>query len=233
MKANFTLRLTGTESHNSLGQGETYHAMIRRIFNKVSLTHPALTPELRLACTVKAMKDTAGPNGLVPSLLVFGRLPCSPGVESGLPNQVQREQAIVSVRDEYAEIFAQGRVKKALTRKPPPSAKFYFRPNQPVYVFRHNLRRWTGPHLVSSTDGKAIYVDLGERTGPRMFNLAQVKPAKLPSISSLLDSSENEQRPARGDATRHSSHPQPRATENAAGQSISPLPLLNQEPTNM
>ena len=86
---------------------------------------------------------------------------------------------------------------------------------------------------MSSTDEKAIYVDLGERTGPGMFNLAQVKPAKLPSISSLLDSPEHYQSPVRGDATKHSSHPRPRATENSAGQSISPPPLLNQEPTNM
>jgi hypothetical protein len=29
-------------------------------------------------------------------------------------------------------------------------------------------------------------VDLGERTGPRSFNMTQVKPAKQPSISELL-----------------------------------------------
>lgn len=51
--SNIALRLTGTESHNSLGQEETYHAMRRRIFNKVSSTNPALTLKLRLAYSVK------------------------------------------------------------------------------------------------------------------------------------------------------------------------------------
>ena len=70
-----TLRHTGTESHNSLGFGETYHALIRRVFNVVSVSYPSEPRELRLALSVKAVNDTAGPQGLVPSLLVFGVIP--------------------------------------------------------------------------------------------------------------------------------------------------------------
>jgi hypothetical protein len=66
------LRATGTESHNSLGQGETYLLILRLVYNKVSLTHPDLPSELRLALAVKAMNYTAGPHGLVPSLFLFG-----------------------------------------------------------------------------------------------------------------------------------------------------------------
>ena len=65
--SNIDLRHTGTESHNSLGNGETYHAMLRRIYNKVRLEHPDFSPELVLSLSTKAMNDTAGPNGLVPS----------------------------------------------------------------------------------------------------------------------------------------------------------------------
>jgi hypothetical protein len=75
------LRATGTESHNSLRQGETYHSILRHVYNKVSLTHPDLPSELMLALAVKAMNDTAGPHGLVPSLLLFGVLPRITGEE--------------------------------------------------------------------------------------------------------------------------------------------------------
>ena len=35
--ANLRLREIAPESNNALGQGETHHAMLRRIFNKVSI----------------------------------------------------------------------------------------------------------------------------------------------------------------------------------------------------
>jgi len=63
------LSSTGTESHNSLGAGETYHAIVRRVFNKACETHSTASQELQLALAVKASNDTAGPNGLVPSVL--------------------------------------------------------------------------------------------------------------------------------------------------------------------
>ena len=73
--AETTLRHTGVESHNSLGSGETYHALLRRIYNKVSMSNPNFTAPLCLSPAVKAINDTAGPGGLVPSLLLFGTLP--------------------------------------------------------------------------------------------------------------------------------------------------------------
>ena len=54
-------------------------------------------------------------------------------------------------------------------------------------VYREKpIRKWTGPHNLISAVGKKIMVDFGDRTGPRSFNLAQVKPARLPSISLLF-----------------------------------------------
>jgi hypothetical protein len=66
-----SLRHTGTESHNSLGAGEQIHSRIRTIYNKISVDHPNLQPSIRLSITVKELNDTAGPDCLVPSLLVF------------------------------------------------------------------------------------------------------------------------------------------------------------------
>jgi hypothetical protein len=72
------LRRTGTESHSSLGAGERYHSPLRRVFNKIRLENPQVQREYCLAAVVHAINSTAGPEGLIPSLLVFGLIPRLP-----------------------------------------------------------------------------------------------------------------------------------------------------------
>lgn len=59
----------GIESHNALGEVERYHAYLRNMFEKVRLEHPTLHLEVVLQPATKASNDTAGPSGLVPTLL--------------------------------------------------------------------------------------------------------------------------------------------------------------------
>jgi hypothetical protein len=65
-------------------------------------------------------------------------------------------------------------------------------------VYREQLSHWTGPRVVTSVDAKDIAIDLGERTGPRHFNCAQVKPAFLSPEPHDL-SSENVSKEARAE----------------------------------
>lgn len=81
------ISISGVEAHNSLGLGERLHAPLRRIFFKVQADHPSLKKELLLKIAVKAMNDTIGEDGLVPSLLVFGIVPRFPIMGTTLPNQ--------------------------------------------------------------------------------------------------------------------------------------------------
>ena len=196
-KANIELDNTGTESHSSLGQGETYHSMLRRVYNKVHLTHPELPKELRLSMAVKAINDTAGPNGLIPSLLLFGAMPKMPHVPHENPEVNARFKAMKTARGEYEKIISKSRVDQALKRKVPASANYKFYPRRSVYVYQEKKKGWhggwTGPHLVTECIGKKVMVDLGERDGPRSFNLSQVKPARLPSIKELLTQSVEDQ----------------------------------------
>lgn len=94
---------------------------------------------------------------------------------------------MLAARKEFEAIISKTRICTALSRKLPTAPHFHFAPNQPVYVYREKEKRWTGPHLVRSVDGKSVHVDLGERSRARQFNLSQVKHAKLPSIRSLLE----------------------------------------------
>jgi hypothetical protein len=130
------LRATGTESHNSLGQGETNHSILRRVYTKVSLTHPDQPSEIRLALAFKAMNDTAVTHGLVPSLLLFGVIPRIPGEEEIFPDQSRRSEEMEIAREEYRQIVSRSRVRVALQRKLPPAANYRFIHKQPVYVYR-------------------------------------------------------------------------------------------------
>ena len=69
---------SGVESHNSIGSGERYHDPLRRMYQKIRFSEPDIALDLTMRLSVKAINDTMDPEGLIPSLLVFGVLPRFP-----------------------------------------------------------------------------------------------------------------------------------------------------------
>jgi hypothetical protein len=64
------------EAYYSIGKIEKYHALVKRAFEVITADlGNIITPEHVLQMAVKAVNNTAGPNGLVPTLLVFGIFP--------------------------------------------------------------------------------------------------------------------------------------------------------------
>lgn len=112
--AGIDLTLSGVEEHNALGEGERYHAYLRQTFNKVKADFPTIPDSYSLHIAVKAVNDTAGPNGLVPTLLVFGVLPRALVTPPDLPQQKQRMEAMQCARDEMAKSISQRRINTAL-----------------------------------------------------------------------------------------------------------------------
>ena len=49
--------------------------LLRRIYKIISLELEDVSKELTLQIAVKAINDSAGPDGLIPTLLVFGAYP--------------------------------------------------------------------------------------------------------------------------------------------------------------
>ena len=175
---------TGTGSHNSLNAGESYHAYLRRLYNKVHRDYPRLSDHLTLAIAVKAINDTTGPKGLCPTLLVFGVLPQLPSPSRRThPTQLERFRAAAAARREYEIIVNDERLRIAARKQTPPAANRAYRPGDMVYVYRERLKRFTGPHMIASIDGKGVRVHVGEQTGPRDFNIAQLRPSPLPHAS--------------------------------------------------
>ena len=109
------------EAHNALSVGERYHAPLRRIFKKIQLEYPMLNRDLILSIAVICLNNTAGPDGLVPSLLVFGMIPKMPlgHIETVMPNQRERFAAMELSRKEMETIIAEQRVKVGEKRSTP------------------------------------------------------------------------------------------------------------------
>ena len=68
---------------------------------------------------------------------------------------------------------------RGLRSRPPPASNHAYKPGHFVYSYRERLRHNTSPHLISSVDGKCVRIHAGERTGPRPFNIAQLRPAPI------------------------------------------------------
>jgi hypothetical protein len=60
------------EAHNSIGMVERYHGPLRRVYQIIVVELPGIDRDAALQMAFKALNDTAGPDGLVPTLLVFG-----------------------------------------------------------------------------------------------------------------------------------------------------------------
>ena len=129
------LLLSGAQSHNSLGIGERYHEPLRRIFRKISIDYPHIDPQLLLKIAVKAMNDTMGESGLVPSLLVFGTIPRFPIISTDFPSQKERMEALSKAQMEMNSIVAERRVLAALTRNIPPAGKYTYILGEEVLVY--------------------------------------------------------------------------------------------------
>ena len=63
------------KAYNSVGKVERYYAPLRRAYKIISLELEDASEELTLQMAVKAINDSAGPDRLVPTLLVFSAYP--------------------------------------------------------------------------------------------------------------------------------------------------------------
>jgi hypothetical protein len=134
--AGIRLQLSGIESHNSIGIDERYNAPLRYICTKIRMDYPELDSNLVLRLSIKAMNDTMGPEGLVPSLLVFGVLQRVPATRTSLPNQKDRMEAFSAARSEMETIASQLRLAEGTHRIVPPAASLELKIGQPVLVYR-------------------------------------------------------------------------------------------------
>ena len=165
------------EAHNSIGKIERYHGPLRRAFRVIQdELGESTSKENILQMAVKAINDTAGPDGLVPTLLVFGAYPRLVDTSPPSPSVAQRAQAIKKAMQEVRKMHAERKVNDALgMRNGPNTERTLNLPLQSnVVVYREKYKKWTGPFKLIGMDGETCTIQM--RHGPVKFRSNVVKP---------------------------------------------------------
>jgi hypothetical protein len=69
------LRVQPVDAHELIGLVERYHHVVREAYRCITLDTPSLSSESRLSMTMRAVNDSSGPDGLIPTLLVSECIP--------------------------------------------------------------------------------------------------------------------------------------------------------------
>jgi hypothetical protein len=168
------------EAHWSIGAVERYHAVLRRAYLIVRNEIEDINLDMALQMAVKAVNDTAGPDGLIPTLLVFGAYPRMTEYDPPAPTVQQRAKAIEKAMTEVRKAHAERQINTALnTRNGPSTTPVHSLPlNSDVLVWREGKTgytgKWTGPYKLLSTDGETCTIGLPN--GPTPFRTTVVKP---------------------------------------------------------
>ncbi|POS82721.1 hypothetical protein EPUL_004120, partial [Erysiphe pulchra] len=117
-----TTKVAPTEAHHSIGLVERYHTPLRRAYEVISkdLGGTKIDRTSLLQMAVKAVNDTAGPDGLVPTLLVFSAYPRMIESDPLTPSIFERAAAIKSAMKEVRKIRAKEQVRNALKMRKGP-----------------------------------------------------------------------------------------------------------------
>ncbi|KAF6807096.1 hypothetical protein CPLU01_15834 [Colletotrichum plurivorum] len=168
------VKIIPVEAHHSIGKVERYHAALRRAYDIIRKESPLTTRESALQSAVKAINDTAGPDGIVPTLLVFGAYPRMTDDSAPSPDIVKRAAAVRKAGNELRKHFATRQVNEALAARngPDTTALKLLAIGSQVRVWREK-EGWTGPYRLLAADGEDCTVDV---SGPRNFRSTVVKP---------------------------------------------------------
>ena len=117
------------EAAQSMGIVERYHMPLRRayevireeLFSETSVSQQKRPLILQMA--VKAVNDTAGPDGSVPTLLVFGAFPRIVKGDAPTPDIMQRAKAINKAMAEVSKLRAKRQIQEAINTRNGPSPK--------------------------------------------------------------------------------------------------------------
>ena len=110
---------------------------------------------------VKAINNTAGLNGLVLTLLVFGAYPRIVEIDPPAPNIIDRTKAVKKAMAEVAKLWVDRQITDALRqRNGPQIAQIKNLPiNSKVLVWREE-KAWTGLYILIAVEDETYIVEL-------------------------------------------------------------------------
>jgi hypothetical protein len=118
-----TTKSVPVEAHWSVGLVERAHLILRRAYCIIAeeLKSEGVSKQTVLQMAVKAVNDTSGPEGLVPTLLAFGAYPRITEFDPPTRSTTQRAMAIKKAMEEMLRIRAKTQINKALHERNGPS----------------------------------------------------------------------------------------------------------------
>ena len=123
----------------------------------------------------KAINHSAGPDGIIPTLLVFGAYPRMTEMNQPAPSVTRRANAVKEAINEIRQLHAKRQVSDALSMRNGPNTTLVANLplNSKVRVWREN-KGWGGPYQLLSVDGETCIIELPN--GPVRFRTTVVKP---------------------------------------------------------
>jgi hypothetical protein len=166
------------EAYTSIGKIERYHGPLKRAFEVIIANlGTSLAPEYVLQMAVKAVNDTAGHDGFIPTFLMFETYPRLSPLLPLLPSLIVRANAVRKAMAEVRKPKARRQITDALFQRNGPSvAEVKQLPLQnKIRVWRES-GSWTGSYrlLVHADDGNACIIKINGK--PIIFRITVVKP---------------------------------------------------------
>jgi hypothetical protein len=96
---------------------ERYYTLLRQAFEIITKELPCVSKQFILQIAIKAVNDTAGPDGLVPTLLVFSTYPQMTTTNTLSLTVTERGKAITKAIKQIAELHAKKQVTNALRQR--------------------------------------------------------------------------------------------------------------------
>ena len=178
------LKIVPVEAHNSVGIVERYHGPVRRAYSIITTEIHNIDKDMALQMAFKAINDSAGPDGLIPTLLVYGAYPRMTEYDAPSPTVAQRAMAIKKAIAEVQKLRAKRQVADALnTRNGPSTTSVHdLTLNSDVLVWREGNTgqsgKWDGPYKLVGVDGESCTLVLPH--GNTTFRTTVVKPYLMP-----------------------------------------------------
>ena len=156
------------EAHWLISIVERAHPLLRRAYKIMTeeFKGDSISKDFLLQMAVKAVNDTAGPDGLIPTLLVFGAYPQMTELDPPTPSMTQRATAIKRAMDEISKICATRQVNDAIHQRNGPSvtAVHDLPLNSRILVWREGSAshgsKWTGPFTLIGISRETCRVQL-------------------------------------------------------------------------
>lgn len=191
-EAGITLYPVAVEASSSMGTGERIHGPLRRTVQKLRLENPTVSLDMLLDVATKAHNDSAGVNGLVPTVLVYGTWPKLPLRDDSYQAATHsaRARMRITAMTEYQKSVDEARSKFTQNCQAP-TVPLDLQAGDLCLTWRSPLKQWTGPHRIVSAVPNGYYVltnckqQLHRATSVRRYVEGVVVDALLPPRDAL------------------------------------------------